>query len=55
MVVKFEINGHTFTALNGGPVRCETQAEVDYYWGKLTQDGKEAPCGWLKEAGRAIY
>jgi predicted 3-demethylubiquinone-9 3-methyltransferase (glyoxalase superfamily) len=43
MVVEFEINGQTFTALNGGPsfkfneaasfqVRCETQAEVDYYW-----------------------
>jgi predicted 3-demethylubiquinone-9 3-methyltransferase (glyoxalase superfamily) len=65
MVVKFEINGQTFTALNGGSnfkfneavsfqVRCETQAEVDYYWGKLTQDGKEAPCGWLKEADKAI-
>ena len=60
MVVEFEINGQTFTALNGGPnfrfneavsfqVRCETQAEVDYYRSKLTQEGEEGPCGWLKD------
>jgi predicted 3-demethylubiquinone-9 3-methyltransferase (glyoxalase superfamily) len=60
MVVEFEINGQTFTALNGGPnfkfneavsfqVRCETQAEVDYYWSKLTQEGEDGPCGWLKD------
>ena len=45
MVVEFEIEGQTFTRLNGGPnfkfseaislqVRCETQAEVDYFWDK---------------------
>ena len=28
---------------------CETQAEVDYFWGKLAQDGQEGPCGWLKD------
>ena len=60
MVVEFEIAGQTFTALNGGPnfkfneaislqVRCETQAEVDYFWSKLTQEGEEGPCGWLKD------
>ena len=54
MVVEFEIEGQTFTALNGGPnfkfneaislqVRCETQAEVDYFWGKLSQGGQEGP------------
>ena len=61
MVVEFEIEGQTFTALNGGPqftfdeavsfqVMCETQDEVDYYWSKLTADGgAEGPCGWLKD------
>ena len=52
MVVEFEIEGQTFTALNGGPnfkfneaislqVRCETQDEVDYFWSKLTQAVKK--------------
>ena len=61
MVVDFEIEGQTFTALNGGPqftfdeavsfqVVCETQAEVDYYWSKLTSEGgAEGPCGWLRD------
>ncbi|MGA7389166.1 MAG: VOC family protein [Pseudolabrys sp.] len=60
MVVEFEIEGQTFTALNGGPnfkfneavslqVRCETQGEVDYFWDKLTKGGQEGPCGWLKD------
>lgn len=56
----FELNGQEFIALNGGPmfsftpaisffVKCETQAEVDYYWEKLTEGGSEEPCGWLKD------
>jgi predicted 3-demethylubiquinone-9 3-methyltransferase (glyoxalase superfamily) len=61
MVVDFEIEGQTFTALNGGPqftfdeavsfqVMCDTQDEVDYYWSRLTSDGgAEGPCGWLKD------
>jgi predicted 3-demethylubiquinone-9 3-methyltransferase (glyoxalase superfamily) len=61
MVVAFEIDGQPFTALNGGPlfkfneavsfqVPCETQAEIDYYWERLTADGgEEGPCGWLKD------
>ena len=29
---------------------CDTQAEVDEYWEKLTADGgEEGPCGWLKD------
>jgi predicted 3-demethylubiquinone-9 3-methyltransferase (glyoxalase superfamily) len=61
MTIDFEIEGQEFIALNGGPhfkfnesvsfvVNCKTQAEVDYYWKKLTADGgKEVQCGWLKD------
>jgi predicted 3-demethylubiquinone-9 3-methyltransferase (glyoxalase superfamily) len=60
MTVEFEIEGQQFIALNGGPifrfnesisfvVNCRTQAEVDYYWKKLTAGGKPVQCGWLKD------
>ncbi len=61
MVVAFELDGQPFTALNGGPtftfdeavsfhVMCDTQADVDYYWNALIQNGgQEGPCGWLKD------
>lgn len=61
MVVNFELDGCKFMGLNGGPhfkfneavsmvVDCETQAEIDYYWSKLTADGgEESNCGWLKD------
>src|SRR5580704_12197650 len=60
MVVAFEIEGQTFTALNGGPhfkfneavslvVKCDSQAEIDHFWNALTEGGKESRCGWLKD------
>ncbi|HZP70184.1 MAG TPA: VOC family protein [Pseudolabrys sp.] len=61
MTVEFEIDGRPFVALNGGPqfkfdeavsfqVYCDTQADIDCYWTKLTADGgSEGPCGWLKD------
>ena len=62
MTVAFELDGQTFTALNGGPdftfneaislqINCETQKEVDYYWEKLSEGGDEKAqqCGWLKD------
>lgn len=30
-------------------VYCETQQEVDYFWEKLTEGGKEVECGWLED------
>src|SRR3546814_1391919 len=60
MLVTFELAGQTFFALNGGPndpfnqsvsllVECDTQAEIDALWSRLTEGGSEAPCGWLKD------
>ena len=60
MVVSFELDGHEFTALNGGPkfrfteavsfvVHCKDQDEVDHYWTKLSEGGQEVQCGWLKD------
>src|SRR5262245_21892815 len=62
MTVEFELNGQPFTALNGGPhfqfneavsfqILCDTQAEIDHYWEKLSAGGdpKAQQCGWLKD------
>lgn len=60
MIVKFELDGQEFTALNGGPqftfdeavsfqVSSDSQAETDYYWDQLTEGGEEGQCGWLKD------
>jgi predicted 3-demethylubiquinone-9 3-methyltransferase (glyoxalase superfamily) len=60
MSTAFELDGQHIMALNGGPqytfteavsffVNCETQAEVDELWAKLTEGGEEGQCGWLKD------
>ncbi len=60
MVVEFELEGQTFTALNGGPqfkfdeavsfqVMCDTQSEIDHFWTRLSEGGRESQCGWLKD------
>lgn len=58
--VTFQLEGQDFMALNGGPhftfspaisffVSCQTQAEVDELWEKLSEGGEKLQCGWLKD------
>jgi predicted 3-demethylubiquinone-9 3-methyltransferase (glyoxalase superfamily) len=62
LTVEFELDGHPFTALNGGPLfkfseavsfqlLCESQDEIDYYWERLGAGGDPSSqvCGWLKD------
>lgn len=60
LTITFELDGQEFMALNGGPeftfspaisvvVNCETQAEVDELWGKLSEGGEKGQCGWLQD------
>lgn len=60
LVVAFRLAGVDYLALNGGPhqklteafslsIDCQTQAEVDDYWEKLSAGGSEVCCGWLKD------
>jgi predicted 3-demethylubiquinone-9 3-methyltransferase (glyoxalase superfamily) len=62
MTVAFELNGQSFTAINGGPmfkfneavsfkIECATQEEVDYFWERLSAGGdlEAQQCGWLKD------
>ncbi|MES2049149.1 MAG: VOC family protein [Pseudomonadota bacterium] len=60
LVMRFELDGQEFMALNGGPkfpfteaislsVDCQSQEEVDHYWSKLSEGGSTGDCGWLKD------
>lgn len=60
MTVEFTLSGVEFIALNGGPhfkfteaislsVDCESQAEIDELWDKLSTGGQKSRCGWLKD------
>jgi predicted 3-demethylubiquinone-9 3-methyltransferase (glyoxalase superfamily) len=60
MTVSFRLGGQNFVGLNGGPVfqfteatsfavNCETQDEIDHFWGRLSDGGEEGVCGWLKD------
>lgn len=58
--IDFELNGQSFTALNGGPmykfseatsiaVNCKDQDEIDRLWDALVEGGNVMSCGWLTD------
>ena len=59
-IVVMDILGHEFQLISAGPlfkfnesvsfiVTCDTQEEIDYYWGKLSAVPESEQCGWLKD------
>lgn len=60
LTIEFEINGQRFIAINAGndfkfteavsfAVNCKDQAEIDYYWEKLSAVPESEQCGWCKD------
>lgn len=60
LAAEFEANGQKFVAVNGGPqftfneaisfqIHCKDQDDIDYYWDRLADGGRELACGWLKD------
>lgn len=62
LAIVFELMGQEFVAINAGPefsfteavsfnISCKDQAEIDFYWEKLTSNGgMESQCGWCKDS-----
>lgn len=59
-VVSFSLAGQEFMSISAGPyfkfneaisfiIKCDTQEEIDYYWGKLSAVPEAEQCGWLKD------
>lgn len=59
---QFNLGSHVFMAMDSSiahnfsfnwgislVVECENQEEIDYFWSKLTENGEESKCGWLKD------
>ena len=60
LTIEFELDGQRFMALNAGPqfkfneavsfiITCQDQAEIDYYWEKLSKVPESEQCGWCKD------
>ncbi|MGZ6004796.1 MAG: VOC family protein [Candidatus Saccharimonadales bacterium] len=60
LAIEFELDGVGFTAINAGPefsfseaisfaIACEDQAEIDYFWDKLSSLPEAEQCGWCKD------
>lgn len=63
LFAQFKLKQTLFNAMSGGKIKhdfdfnesisfiiyCDTQEEIDFYWDKLKQDGKEVQCGWLTD------
>src|SRR5690606_33303451 len=59
---QFKLNGKLFAVMDSSighdfdfnealslVVECRDQAQIDYFWEKLLEGGKESQCGWLKD------
>lgn len=60
LTIEFELDGTNFVAINAGPefkfnesisfsIACKDQAEIDYYWSKLSSVPESEQCGWCKD------
>lgn len=60
LTIDFELQGQSFVAINAGDefkfteaisfaVFCKDQAEIDYYWNKLSAHPEFEQCGWCKD------
>ncbi len=56
----FELDGQQFMCLDGGPIfklseavsfqiECQDQAELDYFWEKMSAVPESEQCGWIKD------
>lgn len=60
LTIEYELGGNAFVAINAGPefkfnesvsfsIGCKDQAEIDYYWEKLSHYPENEQCGWCKD------
>lgn len=60
LMVEFKLGDFHFVAINAGPefkfnesvsfaISCADQAEIDYFWEKLSKVPESEQCGWCKD------